>query len=161
VRLKISGNVGVRSSPQPTNCIINKAKKVNMVVVDYGKNDKNRRLLKKLRVGTQKKQDFQIKAMPFILLLISIILLWINHLNFGQLIWFFIFGLLMFSFTTAYFLVTILEHFLPSTLVNQQFWTGEGVGGKGLAGLIYGILAIAIMLATTYLLKIMNVGYVT
>jgi hypothetical protein len=122
---------------------------------------KNRRLLKKLRVGAQKNQDFQIKAMPFILLLISIILLWINHLNFGQLIWFFIFGLLMFSFTTAYFLVTILEHFLPSTLVNHQFWTGEGVGGKGLARLIYGILAIAIMLATTYLLKIMNVGYVT
>jgi hypothetical protein len=98
--------------------------------------------------------------MPFILLFISIICLLIAHFDFNSFYWLFIVGLILFSFTIAYFLVTLLEHFLPSSLVNHRFWTGEGIGGKGLAGLIYGILAIAIMLGTTYLLKIMNVGYV-
>lgn len=84
----------------------------------------------------------------------------IAHFDFNNFYWLFIAGLVIFSFTIAYFLVTTLEHFLPSALVNHLLWTGEGIGGKGLAGLIYGILAIAIMLGTTYLLKIMNVGYV-
>jgi hypothetical protein len=98
--------------------------------------------------------------MPIILLFISIICLLIAHFDFNNFFWLFIVGLLIFSFTTAYFLLTALEHFLPNGLVNHQIWTGEGIGGKGLAGLLYGILAIAIMLGFTYLLKIMNVGYI-
>jgi hypothetical protein len=120
---------------------------------------KNRRLLKKNRKKAFKKK-LRIKFTPLVFLFISIIFLLINHFNSGQSFWLFIFGLLIFSFTTAYFLVALLEHFLPSALVNHLLWTGEGIGGKGLAGLIYGILAIAIMLGSTYILKIMNVGYV-
>jgi hypothetical protein len=125
-----------------------------------GRRAKYRRFLKKLREDDRKKQDFQKKRLPIIFLLISLICLLITHFDFNNFYWLFIVGLLIFSFTIAYFLITILEHFLPSALVKHVLWTGMGIGGKGLAGLIYGILAIAIMLGSTYILKIMNVGYV-
>lgn len=112
------------------------------------------------RKKPQKQGDSVNKAMPIILLLISIACLLVAHFDFNNFFWLFIAGLILFSFTIAYFLVPVLEYFLPSVLVNHQFWTGKGIGGKGLAGLIYGILAIAIMLGTAYLLKIMNVGYI-
>jgi hypothetical protein len=119
---------------------------------------KSRSFLK--RKKPQKQTDPVNKAMPIILLLISITCLLVAHFDFNNFFWLFIAGLTLFSFTIAYFLVTILEYSLPSVLVNHQLWTGKGIGGKGLARLIYGILAIAIMLGTTYLLKIMNVGYI-
>lgn len=95
-----------------------------------------------------------------IFLLISLSFLLIAHFNFNNFYWLFIVGLIGFSFTTANYLIMALEHFLPSALVRHKLWTGAGIGGKGLAGLLYGILAIAIMLGFTYLLKIMNVGYI-
>jgi len=121
---------------------------------------KNRRLLKKSRKQELKRGKLISKYTPLVLLSIGIIFLLINHFNSGQSPWLFIFGLIFFSFTTAYLLVSFLERFLPSALVNHQFWTGEGNAGKGLAGLIMGILAIKILLGGTYILKIMNVGYV-
>jgi hypothetical protein len=121
---------------------------------------KNRRLQKKLRKQALKRGRRISQFTPFLLLSIGIIFLLINHLNSGQSPWLFIFGLILFSFTTAYLLVAFLECFLPSALVNHQFWTGEGNAGKGLAGLIMGVLAITILLGGTYILKIMNVGYV-
>jgi hypothetical protein len=65
-----------------------------------------------------------------------------------------------FSFTTAFLIVNLLEHFLPPSIVNHRLWTGEGIGGKGLAGLFAGTLAIVIMLGFTYLLKVMNMSYI-
>lgn len=90
----------------------------------------------------------------------SIICLLIAHFNFNKFYWLFIVGLLGFSFTTACLVVTMLEQFLPSGLVNHSLWTGEGVGGKGLAGLITGILAIAFMVGIPFMLMKMGVDYI-
>jgi hypothetical protein len=54
----------------------------------------------------------------------------------------------------------LVEHYLPSGLVTHRLWTGKGIGGKGLAGLIAGILAIAIMVAIPFLLMKMGVDYI-
>jgi hypothetical protein len=97
---------------------------------------------------------------PLIFLLISLICLLIAHFNFNKFYWLFIVGLLGFSFTTAGLLVTLLEHFLPSGLVNHRLWSGEGIGGKGLAGLIIGILSIAIMVGIPFLMMKMGVDYI-
>jgi hypothetical protein len=95
-----------------------------------------------------------------IFLLISLICLLIAHFNFNNFYWLFLVGLIGFSFTTACLVVTMLEHFLPSGLVNHRFWTGEGIGGKGLAGLIADILAIAIMVGVPFLMMKMGVDYI-
>jgi hypothetical protein len=95
-----------------------------------------------------------------IILLISLICLLIAHFNFNNFHWLFLVGLLGFSFTTAFLIVTILERILSPGLVNHRLWTGEGVGGKGFAGLVAGILAIAIMVGIPFLMKKMGVGYI-
>jgi hypothetical protein len=89
-----------------------------------------------------------------------LICLLIAHLNFNNFYWFFLVGLLGFSFATACLLVTILEHFLPPRLVNHRLWSGVGIGGKGLVGLITGILAIAIMAGVPFLLMKMGADYI-
>jgi hypothetical protein len=99
------------------------------------------------------------KAMP-IFLLISLICLLIAHFNFNNFYWLFIVGLLGFSFTTACLLVTMLEQFLPPGLVNHRFWTGDGMGGKGLAGFIAAILLIAISIGVPYVMMKMGVDYI-
>jgi hypothetical protein len=98
------------------------------------------------------------KATP-IFLVISLLCLDFAHLNFNNLYWLFGVGLLGFSFTAAFLLVMLVEHGLPSGLVTHRLWTGEGIGGKGLAGLIAGILAIAIMVAIPFMLMKMGVDY--
>jgi hypothetical protein len=95
-----------------------------------------------------------------IFLLLSLICLLIAHFNFNHFYWLFLVGLLGFSFTTACLLVTMLEYFLPSGLVNHRLWTGEGFGGKALTGLIAGILAIAIMVGIPFLLMKMGADYI-
>jgi hypothetical protein len=109
----------------------------------------------------QRKWHSQPGNLPIIFLIVSIICLLIGHSDFNQFYWFFIVGLIGFSFTTAFIIVSLLEYFLPPSMVNHQLWTGVGIGGKGLAGLIVGILAIIIMLGFTYMLKALNVGYIT
>lgn len=95
-----------------------------------------------------------------IFLLISLICLLIAHFNFNNFRWLFLVGLIGFSFTTACLVVTMLEQFLPPGLVNHRLWTGEGFGGKGFAGLIAGILAIAIMIGIPFLMIKMGVDYI-
>jgi hypothetical protein len=111
------------------------------------------------KVTSRIQGDSQNKAMP-IFLLISLICLLIAHFNFNKFYWLFIVGLLVFSFTTACSLVTMLEQFLPTGLVSHRLWSGVGIGGKGLAGLIIGILAIAIMVGVPFLLMKMDVHYI-
>ena len=122
---------------------------------------KNKRKLNKSFQKPKLKNSFQNKLLlSFAFISLSIVCLLIAHFDFNRFYWFFIIGLLGFSFTSAFLLVDILECFLPSTLVNHRFWTGEGMAGRGLAGFIGMILTIAIMLGLTYLMKKMNVGYI-
>jgi len=92
--------------------------------------------------------------------ILSLICLLIGHFNFNNFYWLFFVGLLGFSFTIAGLFVTLLERFLPSGLVNNRLWSGEGIGGKGLAGFIAGILAIAIMVGIPFLLMKMGGDYI-
>jgi len=109
----------------------------------------SRRSRRRARFAYQTPATNQNKVIP-LFLIVSLICLLIAHFNFNNFYWLFIVGLLGFSFTTAFLLVMLLEHFLPSGLVNHRLWTGEGIGGKGLAGLIAGILAITIMVAIPF-----------
>lgn len=120
----------------------------------------SRRSRRKARLAYQNRVASRKKAMPFIFLLLSLICLLIGHFNFNNLYWLFFVGLLGFSFTTADLLIALLERFLPSGLVNHRLWNGEGIGGKGLAGLIAGILAIIIMVGIPFLLMKMGVDYI-
>jgi hypothetical protein len=119
----------------------------------------SRRSRRKARFAYQTPAPNKNKAIPFFLI-VSLFCLLIAHFNFNKFYWLFFIGLLGFSFTTAGLLLTLFEHFLPSGLVNHRLWTGEGIGGKGLAGLIAGILAIAIMVAIPFLLMKMGADYI-
>jgi hypothetical protein len=119
----------------------------------------SRRSRRKARFAYQTPATNQNKAIPFFLI-VSLICLLIAHFNFNNFYWLFSVGLLGFSFTVAFLFVMLVEHYLPSGLVAHRLWTGEGIGGKGLAGLIAGILAIAIMVAILFLLMKMGVDYI-
>jgi hypothetical protein len=119
----------------------------------------SRRSRRNARFAYQTSSTNKNKAIPLFLIL-SLICLLIAHFNFNNFYWLFGVGLLGFSFTAAFLLVMLVEHYLPSGLVTHRLWTGEGLGGKGLAGLIAGILAIAIMLTIPFLLMKMGVDYV-
>ncbi|CAG7857506.1 hypothetical protein MCAMS1_02354 [biofilm metagenome] len=122
---------------------------------------KNRRNLNQVFQEPKPNNPFISKSLLYLTLIsLSIICLLIAHFNFNRFYWFFIVGLLGFSFTSACLIVEIWEYFLPPALVNHSVWTGEHVSGRGLAGLIAGILAIAIALGLTYLMKIMGVDYI-
>ena len=119
-----------------------------------------KRKFKKLFQEPQQDKPFGKSLLIFFaFIVLSIICLLIAHFDFNRFYWLFIAGLLGFSFTTAYLMVNTLELFLPSTLINHRLWTGENIGGRGLASLIAGVLAIAIMLGLTYLMEKMDVGY--
>jgi len=119
----------------------------------------SRRSRRRARFAPQMLVSSPNKAIP-VFLLISLICLLIAHLNFNNFHWLFLVGLIGFSFTMACLVVTMLEQFLPTGLVNHRLWTGEGFGGKGFAGLIAGILAIAIMVGIPFLMIKMGVGYI-
>lgn len=122
--------------------------------------NKNRRELRKSLKEQKQKKSLQKKLLYFAFTVTSIICLLIAHFDFDRFFGFFVVGLIGFSFTTATLFVELLECLLPSALVNNNLWTGEHASGRGLAGLIAGILAIAIAVGLPYLMMKMGASYI-
>jgi hypothetical protein len=77
---------------------------------------KSRRLLKKLREQAQKREKFLKQASLPTLLFVSLIFLFVAHFKFDKYFWLFIIGLILFSFTTSFLIVAMLEPVQDLTL---------------------------------------------